>query len=218
MQSLGSKVNHFGDWTCRLMALNGLWILFTIAGLGIFGVFPATAAMFSVIRQYLKAEKEVKIVKVFASYFRKDFWKANGLGFTFAGITAVLWVDFGYLLTIPDLFTFVLAHFILILLIFSIGSFIVLFPFFSHYELSFFQYVKHVFLYPFTHLGRMILLTVLVTGCLFIFYEAPGFIFFLGASLPGFIMMKIIYPSFLKERKEAKKGWFINKREESLYY
>ncbi|PZF85748.1 DUF624 domain-containing protein [Jiangella anatolica] len=41
------------DWPVRLAALNLLWLLGVLAGLVLFGLAPATAALYSVLRAYL---------------------------------------------------------------------------------------------------------------------------------------------------------------------
>ena len=51
MQELNNKLNLFGEWVIRLVYLNILWIGVSLLGLGILGIFPATSALFPVLRK-----------------------------------------------------------------------------------------------------------------------------------------------------------------------
>ncbi|WP_084028990.1 YesL family protein [Bacillus sp. J33] len=63
----------------RLVYLNLLWIAFSLLGIVLFGFFPATAAMFSVVRKWIMGETDVRVFKEFWQTYRKEFWKANRL-------------------------------------------------------------------------------------------------------------------------------------------
>ncbi len=47
------RLYGFLDWPARLAALNVLWLLGVLAGLVLFGLAPATAALYSVLRAYV---------------------------------------------------------------------------------------------------------------------------------------------------------------------
>ncbi|WP_396954475.1 DUF624 domain-containing protein, partial [Niallia sp.] len=53
MDGLFSRVYHWSNAIAKLMYVNALWMGCTFLGLGIFGFFPATAAMFSVVRKWI---------------------------------------------------------------------------------------------------------------------------------------------------------------------
>ena len=75
MQELNNKLNGLGEWVIRLVYLNFLWIGFSLLGLGILGIFPATSALVSVLRKYFIKNERVKISSEFYRYYKKDFWK-----------------------------------------------------------------------------------------------------------------------------------------------
>ncbi|MBJ4025770.1 DUF624 domain-containing protein [Salmonella enterica subsp. enterica serovar Derby] len=52
IHTLANGFYRFCEWLMRLAYLNLLWIGFTLAGAVIFGLAPATAAMFAVTRQW----------------------------------------------------------------------------------------------------------------------------------------------------------------------
>ena len=96
MQELNNKLNGLGEWVIRLVYLNFLWIGFSLLGLGILGIFPATSALVSVLRKYFIKNERVKISSEFYRYYKKDFWKSNGLGYFFLIVAIVLWADYLY--------------------------------------------------------------------------------------------------------------------------
>ncbi|MGX2959560.1 YesL family protein [Peribacillus sp. JNUCC 23] len=81
------------DWIIRLLYLNLLWIVFTIAGLVIAGIFPATVALFSVLKEWIHEGKNVRVFNVFLNIYRKEFLKANRLGIILFFISIVFYMD-----------------------------------------------------------------------------------------------------------------------------
>nr|WP_309101484.1 DUF624 domain-containing protein [Fredinandcohnia onubensis] len=220
MQEFNDKLNRFGEWVIRLVFLNFLWIGFSILGLGIFGVFPATSAMFSVLRKWFIGNDRVKISAEFFSYYKKDFWKSNGLGYFLLILAVVLWTDYRFVSSIANLGMFSLGYVLLIFLVFSLLSLCVLFPIYSHYHLAFFQYIKNAILFPLTNILSMFLLAALLSVIQFIFNQLPGFILCIGISFPAFVIMKIIIPIF-QGKSLSVHGFFKmfkRSREESMYY
>ncbi|MCI4139356.1 DUF624 domain-containing protein, partial [Bacillus vallismortis] len=68
--------------TCvmRLAYLNVLWLLFSLAGLVVFGFMPATAAMFSVTREWAKGNTDAPVFSFFFQAFKKEWRAAQILG------------------------------------------------------------------------------------------------------------------------------------------
>ena len=217
MKGLHNKLNDVGEWIYRLIFLNFLWMGFTILGLGVLGIFPATNALFSVLRKYLLNKKDVKIASDFYHFYRKDFLKSNALGYVLSLIAAVIWIDFRYFMSITNFGMFIVGNLMLVLVAFLLLALCVVFPIFSHYEMSLGQYIKNALLYPFTHLLTMLLLVISIILFDLIVYQVPGFLPFIGISFPCFIMMKILLPKFQNEKSGAK-GWFKRHREETIYY
>lgn len=218
MDTVGSRVNQFGYWVYRLLCVNALWVGFALLGLGVLGIFPATQALFAVIRKWLM-NKDVKLVKDFYYFYRKDFWKSNALGYIFLVIAAILWIDFRYFMSITDFMMFVLGHVMLLLFVFTLLSLLIVFTIYSHFQLTFYQYVKYALLYPFTHLARMILIVIAFTLFYFILTQFSGLIFFLGISFPCYILMRVLFPTFeRKSQQEGEKGLFQSQKDKSIYY
>ncbi|BDG36084.1 DUF624 domain-containing protein [Saccharococcus caldoxylosilyticus] len=50
---LDGKLYRVCEWITRLACINILWMLFTLAGLIVFGIAPATVALFTIVRKWL---------------------------------------------------------------------------------------------------------------------------------------------------------------------
>ena len=77
MQELNNKLNGLGEWVIRLVYLNFLWIGFSLLGLGILGIFPATSALFSVLRKYFIKNERVKLLLNFIISIKRIFGKVT---------------------------------------------------------------------------------------------------------------------------------------------
>src|SRR5690625_6922967 len=74
------RVFRWCEGIMRLAYVNLLWILFTILGLGIFGIFPATIALFAVTRKWVMGDRDIPVFSTFWQTFRKEFLKSTLLG------------------------------------------------------------------------------------------------------------------------------------------
>lgn len=130
----------------NLFYLNLLWIIFTCLGLLILGIFPATTAMFSVVRKWLIGEKEIPIFKSFWQTYKTEFVKSNILGLFFSLIGLVIYFDFHFFQSQEGIVYFIwYACFIMLSLLF-LTMLLYFFPVFVHYELKLFQYIKQTLL------------------------------------------------------------------------
>lgn len=72
IHSVANGLNHFCTWVMRLAYLNVLWILFSLAGLVVFGLMPATAAMFTVAREWAKGNTDAPVFSVFFGRLKRN--------------------------------------------------------------------------------------------------------------------------------------------------
>ena len=132
-----------------LAYINAIWILFSLVGLVAFGIFPATTAMFAVVRKLIKDEEHFKIFPTFWTLFRTDFLKANGFGLIFLIVAYFFYFDFYFLQMNSGKFQFLFPVLIFVL-ISGILTLLFFFPVYAHFNLSFFQYIKQSFLIAIT--------------------------------------------------------------------
>ncbi|MEH7253744.1 DUF624 domain-containing protein, partial [Neobacillus niacini] len=67
------RFNTFAIWMLKVAYLNVLWISFTLVGLGLFGLFPSTGAMYTIVQKWLRKEPVEKIFHTFWNIYKKEF-------------------------------------------------------------------------------------------------------------------------------------------------
>ncbi|MGF7089061.1 putative membrane protein YesL [Kroppenstedtia sanguinis] len=200
-----SRIFNICDWIMKLAIVNLLWLVFTIAGLVIFGVAPATVAMFSVIRKWIMGEEDIPIFKSFWKYYRTDFLKSNLLGLTFFLIGCILYVDLKFALDYEGSFSTVF----LVPVILACASYLLtlayLFPVFVHYEWpGFKQCIQNAFLIGIAQLPSTLLMIGGVFLSYLLFRFMPVTLLFYCASLIGYFLYRSAHRAFLKiERAKA---------------
>lgn len=198
---------QFSTWAMRLAYLNILWVAFTILGLGVLGLMPATAGMFAVVRKWILEEEndDIKIFTTFWNSYRKEFLKSNILGYILIVIGYLLYIEMQILRTQESMMYMfasfgVLALFILLLIILLYA-----FPIFSHFEISALQNIKWAFIIGVLH---PILTVTILVGVGLIYYitfnTIPALFFFFGGSVTAYVLMWGAAKTFSKfETSEA---------------
>lgn len=183
-------------WILRMAWINILWIAFTLVGLGIAGFLPATAAMFAVLRRWIKGDLENSLFQNFWSFYKKEFLKVNAAGF--------LLLVAGYILYI-DLFVYqfgtggeqqVLQVILYIIAFFYMLTAVFFFPVYVHYDLKWFQYMKYSILTAFSYPFRAIAMLAISYGLLYLVSNYPGAILFFLGSCTAYIWLLMALPLF----------------------
>ena len=197
------KFNRISYRMIELAYINILWILFTLVGLVIFGIFPATAAMFAVTRKLIKDEEKFDIFPAFWTSFRSEFLRTNGLGFIFLASSYFFYFDFYFLqLNSGELqFLFPVLIFILISGILTLLFF---FPVYAHFNLKFFQYIKQSFLIAITSPIEVITLGAAAGGIYFIATLFPGIIPLFTGSVFAYVATLISFRAFARIERRQK--------------
>ncbi|KPC99769.1 hypothetical protein LR69_02005 [Geobacillus sp. BCO2] len=78
---LDGKLYRACEWITRLAYINLLWLVFTVFGLVILGIAPATVALFTIVRKWLLFhDHDVPVLKTFVRTYKGEFWRANRIG------------------------------------------------------------------------------------------------------------------------------------------
>lgn len=196
---------RISEWIMRFAYANLVWLLFTLMGGVILGVFPATIALFTLTRKWLRGEPDTPVFSTFFITFKQEFIKGNLFALTFAAITYVLFIDFQYLAIVTgNLYMFLLFTFILVAILFII-LFMYIFPVYVHFQLSFINYLKYALLIGITNLHLTIGTGVILALFYYVLMLIPGLIPFFAVSLPAYVTMWSANTAFkLLERKKEK--------------
>ncbi|WP_052352785.1 YesL family protein [Neobacillus dielmonensis] len=196
--------NKLFEWISRLAWLNVLWISFTLLGLGIFGFFPATVAMFSVTRKWMLGNDEVSIFKTFWTTYKKEFLKSNLLGFIILAIGLILFIDFQFVMHSSHRFVSVLyVPFLIISLIF-ISMLCYILPIFVHYEMKISQVIRSSFFVMIMNPLSTFYMLIGIFGILFVLSYVPPICILYSGNLLALFMMKPAVNAFEKINQKAK--------------
>jgi uncharacterized membrane protein YesL len=181
------QFNNKGSWLFKIMMLNLIWIGFTLLGGIIFGLFPSTISLFSVIRKWLRGETDINIFRYFTETYKDCFVRSNMVGFVLLAIGVFLSLD---LYVSQKYISNFFVH--LVLLLFSFLYLLTLlffFPTFVHYDLKPLSYLKQSFLIGFIRpiQGLFVVAAFLTTAT--ILFIAPVLILFFAGPMLAFPVM-----------------------------
>ncbi|MBS4197541.1 YesL family protein [Lederbergia citri] len=187
-----------GDWIIRLIYVNFLWIIFILVGGVVFGIMPSTAALFSVMRKWMREEIDLPVFKTYWQGFKQEFAKSNMIGLTLGILLLIFYIDYRVILISKGTSFQILALLLIIILFLFCLMCLYIFPVFVSYEMKLLNYFKYSFLFAFASpLSTIIMIVGLFfTGILAII--VPGLIVFFGASAPAFIIMASANRAFEK--------------------
>lgn len=162
MNILNSRLYILLDKISNLFILNVLWILLCLP---IVTIFPATAAMFSVVRQW-KLKDETTVLKPFIRSFKLNFKQSLLIGLLWVPFAFLLYLDYFYVVQAATQWrTFLLIPLFFIGLIFLFMS-TFLFPVMTHYQLLLRDVLKNSFIVSLVYFPTTLLIIIL--GVLFL--------------------------------------------------
>ncbi len=191
---------RIGNLGFNLVLLNLLWLLFSFFGLFILGIFPATAALFAVMRLIIMESDNGSIIKLFWDKFKSEFIASNVVGYIMLFIGLVLYTDFKVLHYINQETLYIMLMSVTMLVIFIyLLSLLYIFSVFVHYDLKLWQYPKHAFILVIARPLHTLIMAASIVTILFLYLQLPVLILLFGISLISFVLMKIAHLSFLKK-------------------
>ncbi|MDR7073291.1 YesL family protein [Fictibacillus barbaricus] len=198
------KIFSLCEWIARLAYLNILWILFTCAGLILFGLVPATTAMFAVTRKWVLGNSDIKIFTTFWKIYRKEFIQVQPFGLLLILIGFVFWIDYQFYMEGNATVFLPVKLFLVGLFVLYVLFLFFMFPVYVHYEFKPFQYVKNVLLIVVSYPLQCILM---ICGSVFMFLfviNFSGIALFLGGSSLAFWITLISHQVFAKMEQKIK--------------
>jgi len=210
---LVGRFHEVTEWIIKLAYVNLLWIVFSLVGLVLAGFFPATIAMFAVVRKWIMGEHDIPIFKSFLKAFQTDFKRANILGYILMVIGAVLYIDSQILqhLTNPY-WQFLHIPMFIAILMFVLTVFYAI-PLFVHYHLSYLLIIRNAFLLNFKHPVMTVLMALSIYGLYVVSMHLPAITVLFGGSITSFVIMRYSFILFEKNEKRAEESI----KEETVY-
>ncbi|MFK9095107.1 YesL family protein [Bacillus salipaludis] len=211
-----NNINAACDWVVKLLYLNLLWVLFTVIGLVAAGIFPATAAMFTVLKDY-QAGKNVRVFNAFKHAYKQEFRRANRLGSVVMIIPIIFYTDWLFTNHLSGTMEMV-AKGILIGSACLYGmTLIYVFPVYLQVNRKVFTALKIAFLIGITYPLNTFLMLISIASLLFLFVFLPmaGYLFFASglACIITFFTLRLfqkIEGRSEKMQKQERPRWVIN--------
>ena len=197
-------VNLAGEWAIKLAYANILWIFFTLLGLGLFGIMPATTGLFTLLRKGIMGEDHEPALRIFWKTYRREFIPSNLIGLLFFAVGFILKMDMGFLRMQSNSVYQILFIIVMCVSILYFVTLLNFFPVYVHFKVSFLQQLKYAFLIGMTQISSTIMMGV---GAVFIFclyWYISGLIPLFCMSLFAMNIMWFGFRSFKRiEMKQA---------------
>lgn len=188
------------EWITLLAVLQLLWTGLTLLGLILFGISPATVAMFTTLRKRLQGEDVLKrLVKIFWNTYKVEFIPSNKIGIILLGFGYFLTINFQIITSFNGLLgLLLLISIITISILFSI-ILINIFQIYAHYNLPTLRYFAAAIIFSIAYPLQMIS-TIVGLAILYKIYSwIPGLLPFFGVSLTALFLTWLSSHIFKKE-------------------
>ena len=191
------------DWIMRFAYVHFVWLLFTVLGLGVFGLFPATNAMFAIMRKWLAGEQDIAVFSFMWKNYKAEFLKCNGFfyslllqgGLLYFYLRLFQWNE-GLIFTILSIILTIIG------LVFCI-SLVVAMPIYVHYQMGILSFYKTIWYIVLSFPFHMITVAAILVGFYYLMYWIPGLFPFLSFSVLAFLIMWVLQLVF--HQMDAKK-------------
>lgn len=202
LNGIFKAIFEIGKWLSKMMYLHLLWVIFSLMGLVVFGVMPATTAMFTVIRKWMEDDNDIPVFQTFLASYKTHFLKSNALGTFLVAIGIFLYIDMKISKQLVQSFY---LHIILLIIGFLyLITLLYFFPVFVRYKLKYSQNFKQSFYIalarPFETIAMIISLILLY----YLFSFLPILLIFVGSSLIAYSLMWFASQAF--KQIEGKKA------------
>jgi uncharacterized membrane protein YesL len=189
------------EWITRFAYVNLLWIGFSLLGLVVFGISPATVAMFTIIRKWIMGDNEIPVFQTFWNSYKKEFLRGNRLGLIIALLAYIIFIDLNYI----KLDTIIQIPLYLIIFV-IVMTILYIFPVYVHYNVTYIQLFKNSFFIMMVNPLSSIMMLIGFVALFFVMKFLPALLFFFGGSLSAGIIMSSCYLAFQKIEKKLQKA------------
>lgn len=200
------KMNSYLIGFLKILYLNLLWLGFTLLGLVVFGIGPATYALTKYYDQWLRLKNEPHVTRSFYQYYKERFWQSCLVTLVAGGAIGIVVVNFFYAKNYYIRIVNMVFIFLLLIGFSHIFKVMVATNFQKFYEI-----VRGSFLLGFGYLLQTVVAWVIIIGVYLLLAKLmPILIFILGISfvaliltVAGNIIIKNLYRTDVEPGKEV---------------
>lgn len=199
MNILNSRFYAIMEAVSFFFILNILWMVMCLP---IITIFPATAAMFGVIRQYV-IKKDSAVFRPFFRFFKENFKQSFILGILVSIFVYILYIDFMLIDTLGKVMQNLLLGSLLLIVSIGLLTSIYIFPMMVHYKLTLWRVVKNSFFFGIKYFPST-LLSIILLVLMLVFLNYFPVTFLLIFSFVAYLVFMICYSRFYKEEEVIK--------------
>lgn len=192
-----SSIDRIATWITRMALLNLLWVLYTLLGLIIGGVFPATVAALGIVRKWLMDEQDIGIWETFKDIYKQEFISANGLGWILNVIGGILYFNYRAIEAFQGQLSFIVPFAYYLLLFFFFLVIIWSFPLKAHYDAGILQLIKNALILGLTKIHISIAVLITLFAVAYLSLEVPTVTLFFLFSLSALIWFWFTFRVFV---------------------
>ena len=188
------------DWAVKLAYLNILWILFSLLGLGLFGIGPATVSMFAIIRKRLRYGTDFSMTKEFIEIYQSNFWYGNRFMLVLIPAYLFVGIDFALIRLLPSSFIIDKVVFLSVIMLSLLVVIVTCYVFavYVHFDLAFWRNFKFAFMIAgISPLSTIMILLGLFVCSIIVLIVPAGSLFYL-ISVPVLIIQVCALRAFKK--------------------
>ncbi|HEY4552313.1 MAG TPA: YesL family protein [Bacillaceae bacterium] len=183
------KLQSILEWVMRLAYVNILWLCGILLGLVAAGFFPATIAMFAVIRKWLLKDDDLKAGAYFWKTYKSEMLKGNAYGYIWLALGLMLYFDLTFFRSFSNLASLIFTYITFILGVVYTCALLFAFPVYVHYDQRVVKAVKNSILLTISSPVFAIVLVVAFGLPYYAVFKLPGLLPFYGGSLISFCLL-----------------------------
>lgn len=216
MNVVSSFLYKISEWIMRFAFVNLLWIAFSFLGLIIVGFFPATTAMFTVVRKWIMGQIDIPIFQTFWTTYKSEWMKSNLLGGLLLGIGSFIYFEFTIINSSEHTILQLSKYPLLLSVIIFCFLLLYAFPTYVHFHVNLFQVIKNsislMLVNPYYNIVMILALFViyLIANIL------PPLLIFFGGSASAYVIMWCCYQCLINIHRKKEKYNNISEKEPTI--
>ncbi|WP_307323594.1 YesL family protein [Evansella vedderi] len=198
MSGFNEKLYSFCEKVMLLAYLNILWVVFSLVGGVLFGIYPSTIALFSLMKTWREGNSDKVCFQEYKRIFKSQFISGNRLGVYITILLGIMMLN-GILLYFnqstakPLLFVLFIISFVL-----TVVLMLYVFPVYVYFRTVPTNTLVYALIIGMAHPLRTLYLSIISFLILVVVYSTAGLPIFFGVSVVAFIAMKSILPTLVK--------------------
>lgn len=194
MRIMDGKIYKTMEFIMNAFLLNLLWLVLCLP---ILTIFPATTAMFGVVREW-KKQNDISIFSSFFRLLKENFKQSFLFGLLWLVFTGLLLGDFIITNQLNSSVKYILFSFFFLMGILYLFVSIYIFPVLVHYKVTWKYAIKNALLLSISRLHHTILSILIIAAVMVLCFYLPAAMM-LGFSISAYLIYSLVSSGFHHE-------------------